>query len=64
MLTKRERAFQLVKKYTDEERKVIGIVCGGDGTIMWVVSELNKYKIEELIGIKFEDAERYGKIYR
>jgi len=38
MATKRERAFKLVKKATDADSKIIGIVCGGDGTIMWVVS--------------------------
>jgi diacylglycerol kinase (ATP) len=22
------------------------IICGGDGTVMWVISELNKYNID------------------
>ena len=25
---------------------MIVTICGGDGTVMWVVSELNKYNID------------------
>lgn len=46
--TRRDKAFRTVKKLTEEGEKVIGIVCGGDGTIMWVVSELNRYAIDPM----------------
>lgn len=38
LLTKRARAFKLLKETTEKGRKALGIVCGGDGTIIWVVS--------------------------
>ena len=38
MLTKRARAFKLLKETTEKGRKAFGIICGGDGTIIWVVS--------------------------
>lgn len=43
-----EKAFPIVKQYTDSKKKTLGIICGGDGSIMWVVSELKKYNIDPL----------------
>jgi diacylglycerol kinase (ATP) len=48
MANKRERAFRLLKKTADAGSKIIGVVCGGDGTIMWVVSEMYKYNIDPI----------------
>ena len=30
---------------TDNNKKAFAIVCGGDGTVMWVVGELVKHQI-------------------
>ena len=38
LLSKRAKAFTKLKESTERGGRVIGIVCGGDGTIMWVVS--------------------------
>lgn len=46
--SQREKAFPIVKQYTDAKKKTLGIICGGDGSIMWVVSELKKYNIDPL----------------
>ena len=46
MQTSREKAFLRLKEVVNMDRPTIGIVCGGDGTIMWVVSEMNKHKID------------------
>lgn len=33
----------MVKKYVLDNRKIILVICGGDGTVMWVVSELKNH---------------------
>lgn len=35
-----------MKALTDKGKKAISVVCGGDGTVMWVVSELVKHQID------------------
>jgi hypothetical protein len=45
LVTKRNRAFAKLKESVHKGGKVIAIVCGGDGTIMWVVSELYNHSI-------------------
>jgi diacylglycerol kinase (ATP) len=45
LVTKRPRAFAKLREASEKEGKVVAIVCGGDGTIMWVVSEMYKYGI-------------------
>lgn len=32
----------------EEQKPVILVICGGDGTVMWVVSELTKHKIDHM----------------
>lgn len=44
----KEKGFNLLKKYVDEKKKVIGVICGGDGTVMWVVSEIAKHEIDPM----------------
>ena len=46
MVTSRQKAFTRLKNILDRDLPVIGIVCGGDGTIMWVVSQMDKYNID------------------
>ena len=48
MVTHRDKAFLKLREVVGKDRPVIGIVCGGDGTIMWVVSEMNKYHIDPM----------------
>ena len=43
--TNREKGFQHLKELTEQKRPVIGAICGGDGTVMWVVSEMAKHNI-------------------
>ena len=38
MRKKKEKGFAKLKALTDQGKKAISIVCGGDGTVMWVVS--------------------------
>ena len=48
LLTNRDRAFELTRQSIEKGWKVVGVVCGGDGTVMWVVSEIHKYQIDPL----------------
>ncbi len=38
MRKNRQQGFKKLKLFTDNNKKVFAIVCGGDGTVMWVVS--------------------------
>lgn len=38
MRKNKEKGFNKLKTLTDKGKKVISVVCGGDGTVMWVVS--------------------------
>ena len=33
------------EKYIQENKRCLGVICGGDGTVTWVISELHKNKI-------------------
>lgn len=35
----------MLKNYLDQNKKCSGVVCGGDGTVTWVISELHKNQI-------------------
>ena len=45
MRKNKDEGFAQLKKDLSMEKKCYAIVCGGDGTIMWVVSELIKNNI-------------------
>jgi diacylglycerol kinase family enzyme len=47
MRKNREEGFLLLKRES-ENKKTIGVICGGDGTVMWVVSEMAKYSINPM----------------
>ena len=32
----------------DEKKEPILVICGGDGTVMWVVTELSQFEIDHL----------------
>jgi len=38
MRKNKEKGFSKLKALTDKGKKAISVVCGGDGTVMWVVS--------------------------
>jgi hypothetical protein len=38
MRKNREQGFKHLKALTKEKQPVIAVICGGDGTVMWVVS--------------------------
>ena len=42
----RKEGFTMLAKTVEEERKVILVICGGDGTVMWVVTELQTFNID------------------
>jgi diacylglycerol kinase (ATP) len=46
MRKNRDKGFSRLKVLTDQGKKTISVICGGDGTVMWVVSELIKHKIQ------------------
>ena len=50
MKVNREEGFMRMKKIQmeNENNKCYVIVCGGDGTVMWVVTEMVKYDIKIL----------------
>jgi diacylglycerol kinase (ATP) len=40
--------FSKLKKALDEKKEPILVICGGDGTVMWVVTELSQFEIDHL----------------
>jgi len=40
MRKNKDKGFTRLKNLTDQGKKTIAIVCGGDGTVMWVVNTL------------------------
>jgi hypothetical protein len=38
MRKNKEKGFAKLKALTDQDKKAIAVVCGGDGTVMWVVN--------------------------
>ncbi len=44
----KDRGFTLLKQKVKKKEKVIGVVCGGDGTVMWVVTELASFNIDPM----------------
>jgi hypothetical protein len=38
MRKNKDKGFNKLKQLTDQGKKAIAVVCGGDGTVMWVVS--------------------------
>jgi hypothetical protein len=38
MRKNKEKGFAKLKALTDQNKKAIAVVCGGDGTVMWVVN--------------------------
>ncbi len=45
MRKNRDEGFKLLKQLVQEGKEPIATICGGDGTVMWVVSELLKNDI-------------------
>lgn len=38
--------FKKLKQLIQANKKVISVICGGDGTVMWVVSEYHNFGID------------------
>jgi hypothetical protein len=38
MRKNKDKGFLKLKNLTKDNKKVIAVICGGDGTVMWVVS--------------------------
>jgi diacylglycerol kinase (ATP) len=45
---RREYGFSKLKEEIDQERKCILVICGGDGTVMWVVESLQRAKVDHM----------------
>ena len=45
MRLNKDEGFHTLKKYLESNKKCLGVICGGDGTVTWVISELHKFKI-------------------
>lgn len=42
----RQKGFMKLKESSQTGTSARAIVCGGDGTVMWVVQEMEKYDID------------------
>ncbi len=42
----KKKGFQSLKARVEAKLKAIVIICGGDGTVMWVVSEFSRANID------------------
>lgn len=42
------KGFRYLKESVDQNKSVVLVICGGDGTVMWVVSELNNFEIDHM----------------
>jgi diacylglycerol kinase (ATP) len=49
MRKNRDQGFQHLKHLTKRNQPVIAVICGGDGTVMWVVSEIAKNGIDPML---------------
>jgi hypothetical protein len=38
MRKNKDKGFNKLKSLTEANKKTIAVICGGDGTVMWVVS--------------------------
>lgn len=36
----------MLSQFVAEKKKVLLVICGGDGTVMWVVTELHTFEID------------------
>ena len=48
MRKNKEWGLNTLKKLLASKQKCIGVVCGGDGTVMWVVSSFVEAKIDPM----------------
>lgn len=48
MRKNRHFGFTTLKKLVDRSQRAIGVVCGGDGTVMWVVGSFVEFKIDPM----------------
>ncbi len=46
MRKNRDQGFQQLKNLTLKNKPVTAVICGGDGSVMWVVSEIAKNGID------------------
>lgn len=46
MRKNRDIGFAKVRELNERKAKTVVIICGGDGTVMWVISELIKHQIK------------------
>ena len=46
MRKNRDIGFKTMYALNQRKSKTVAIICGGDGTVMWVISEFVKHKID------------------